>query len=199
MNTKRERSARIAEAILTKESLIGVVLAGGQSQRMGRDKSLIDYHGIPQRHYAFHLLSAFCDEVYLSCRNTKDVPAELNPVEDQFSFRSPLNGILSVWAQKPQSALLTLPVDMPWVDQALISHLLAGRDPKGFATCFRDCDGQRPEPLLCLWEPKAFTPLKVFAEVGNISPRLFLESNSVALLDAENPFKLTNVNTPQDL
>ena len=37
----------------------GLVLSGGQSSRMGTDKALIDYHGIPQYAYVYDLLLRF--------------------------------------------------------------------------------------------------------------------------------------------
>ena len=46
----------------------GLVLSGGQSSRMGRDKALIDYHGLPQYAYVYDLLLGFCDKVFISSK-----------------------------------------------------------------------------------------------------------------------------------
>ena len=48
--------------------LYGLVLSGGRSTRMGKDKGLINYHGIPQRDYIYNLLNEVCDETYMSIR-----------------------------------------------------------------------------------------------------------------------------------
>ncbi|MEJ2005277.1 MAG: NTP transferase domain-containing protein, partial [Cyclobacteriaceae bacterium] len=62
-------SRMIREEILGSRPVVkGLVLAGGQSVRMGRDKGSIDYHGMPQREYAAGLLSKVCKEVLISAR-----------------------------------------------------------------------------------------------------------------------------------
>ncbi|NNE77041.1 MAG: NTP transferase domain-containing protein, partial [Pricia sp.] len=48
--------------------IYGLVLAGGKSSRMGKDKGLIPYHGMPQREYLYHLLGRVCDKTFLSIR-----------------------------------------------------------------------------------------------------------------------------------
>ncbi len=45
----------------------GIILAGGQSSRMGQPKSLLEYHGKPQYQYAAELLNSFCAQVFISC------------------------------------------------------------------------------------------------------------------------------------
>ena len=45
----------------------GLILIGGKSSRMGREKHLIPYHNAPQYLYLHKLLSEICDDVYVSC------------------------------------------------------------------------------------------------------------------------------------
>ena len=51
------------------DKLYGLVLSGGKSTRMGTDKGLITYHGIPQREYIYKLLEEVCDATFLSIRD----------------------------------------------------------------------------------------------------------------------------------
>ncbi|MEM9326038.1 MAG: NTP transferase domain-containing protein, partial [Bacteroidota bacterium] len=48
----------------------GLVFAGGQSIRMGRDKGAINYHGKPQREHMADILSEFTENTYLSVRES---------------------------------------------------------------------------------------------------------------------------------
>jgi molybdenum cofactor guanylyltransferase len=177
----------------------GLILSGGKSTRMGRDKSLIDFHGKPQREYLFDVLAKFCNTVYLSCKTETDIAAELNPLVDQFELDSPLNGILSAFTVHPGYAWLTVPVDMPNVSGEVIQYLIKHRDESKLATCFFDSEGKKPEPLLTLWEVNAASFLNAFFESGNKSPRKFLETHPVNIITTPKVGFLTNINSPDDL
>ncbi len=177
----------------------GLILAGGKSSRLGRDKSLISYHGKPQREYLFELLSPFCENVYLSCKSTVNVPQAFNPLPDAFDVDTPLNGILSAFKLNPNSAWLTVPVDMPYVQTNTIQYLLTYRDTQKIATCFWDSSGKLPEPLLTLWEPHASTLLSDFYHNKGFSPREFLVMHKAHCITPTHSNWLKNINSDQDL
>jgi molybdopterin-guanine dinucleotide biosynthesis protein A len=177
----------------------GLVLAGGKSSRMGLDKATINYHGQPQREYLFDLLKNFCEEVHLSCKNNDDTPAFLNPLSDQYEIESPLNGILTAFKKDPSAAWLAIAVDMPFIDLDTIKFLIQNRDPSKVATCFKDSDDEKPEPLFTIWEPHAYPLLLDFYNHGKISPRSFLQQYEILLLDVPDKNVLTNINSPQEL
>jgi len=180
-------------------SIYGLVLAGGKSSRMGQDKGLIDFNGKPQREYIAGLLKKFCDEVYISCKKSSDIPVNLNPLEDRFELEGPMNGILSAFAMNDSVAWITVPVDMPYVDEATIEHLIAHRDITKDAVCFYDSDGENPEPLLAVWESKASPHLIEYYKNGGISCRNFLKQNDILLLKSPDERIHKNINTPEDL
>ena len=180
-------------------AIYGLVLAGGRSSRMGRDKGLIVYSDKPQREYIADLLRKFCAQVYVSCKTKEYIPVDLNPLPDQFELESPLNGILSAFKKNESVAWLTVPVDMPYVDEAALAYLLNHRDTNKMATCFVDSDGKHPEPLLALWEARAAAPLKKYYESGGISPREFLKQQDILLLHPPDKRIYQNINTPDEL
>jgi molybdopterin-guanine dinucleotide biosynthesis protein A len=179
--------------------LFGLILAGGKSSRMGFDKGLIEFHGKPQREYLFKLLQQFCAQVFTSCKSSIDIPATLNPLVDQFDIESPLNGILSAFNYNPNVAWLTVPVDMPLVDEKNLAYLIGNRGHEHLATCFLDSEGKNPEPLLALWEEKSAIPLREFHKSGEISPRKFLKSSLVKIIKPVNANVLTNINSTDEL
>jgi molybdenum cofactor guanylyltransferase len=179
--------------------LFGLVLGGGRSSRMGRDKANIDYHGKPQIEFLFELLSQCCDDVFFSCKKNSGIPQRLHPMEDQFSIDSPLNGILTAFSLRPDVAWLSVPVDMPNVNLPAIKYLIDHRDPSKIATCYYDSDGKCPEPLLTLWEQSAGILLKDFFHTGEFSPRSFLMKHPINILTAPDPKILININSPDEL
>lgn len=180
-------------------SMNGLILAGGKSSRMGRDKSTISYHGKPQREYLFELMKKFCFDVHLSCKSEAGIPPHLNPLPDQFDIESPLNGILTAFKKDPTSSWLCIAVDMPLIDSVTIEYLFRNRDANKVATCFKDSEGELPEPLFTIWEPKAHKLLEIFYKQGKISPRFFLQRHDILLLDIPDKKILTNINSATDL
>ncbi|QOI97651.1 MAG: NTP transferase domain-containing protein [Flammeovirgaceae bacterium] len=178
--------------------LNGLILAGGQSSRMGFDKSEVYYYDKPQRQYLAELLLPFCRQVFLSAHKPP-AGTTLSALPDRFSFEGPLNGILTAFYHQPEAAWLTVPVDMPYIDKPLLDLLVAGRSAEKIVTCFLDSTGLQPEPLLAIWEPGALTPLKEFCNTGGNSPREFIRNNQATLLTVPHPKYLININTPEEL
>ncbi|MEQ8363546.1 MAG: NTP transferase domain-containing protein [Cyclobacteriaceae bacterium] len=176
--------------------LCGLVLGGGLSVRMGADKAYLNYHGKPQRDYAFELLDQFCGRTYFSIN--AQATSDKNTITDAYPFKGPLNGILSAFKHQPDAAWLTLPVDMPFVDETIIQFLIDHRDVTKVATCFYDSEGKLPEPLLTIWEPSCALLLKAFYDEGKTSPRDFLKTANIKLLQVPNKKALKNINTPSD-
>jgi molybdenum cofactor guanylyltransferase len=177
----------------------GLILAGGESSRMGSDKSLLTYHGIPQRDHLHQMLGGFCQKVFLSCKSVTGIPSYLNALPDRYDIKGPLNGILSALTQDSRCAWLTVPVDMPHIDAKIITFLLEKRDTEKTATCFCDSDGKEPEPLFAIWEPKAFPLLKEYFSKGRTSPRDFLKTHDVKVIQSPTPLVHVNVNSKDDL
>ena len=180
--------------------LYGLVLAGGKSQRMGKDKGLIDYHGKPQREYMADILDQICDETFLSVRSSKNEPATAYPfLEDTFYNLGPFGAIASAFRHDPNAAWLVVACDLPLLDLETLDHLVSHRQPSAVATAFNSPVNQFPEPLISIWEPKSYPILMQFLTQGFTCPRKVLINSEVHLLDAPDGKKLMNVNRPEEL
>ncbi|OLF79297.1 molybdopterin guanine dinucleotide synthase [Alteromonas sp. W12] len=118
-------------------TLIGLVLAGGQSRRMGQDKALMRYKGRTLIDNASLLLqSASCDKVLIS----RNAPGFLN---DRIEDAGPLSGVHAVLDALSQSdnhngnpcELLVLPVDMPQMTPELL-RILVSRGREAEKACY---------------------------------------------------------------
>lgn len=181
--------------------LYGLVLAGGKSQRMGRDKGAIDFHGKPQREHAADLLTHFCEETFLSCRpdQLKDIDSEYPVITDTFVELGPFGAILSAFREFPDAAWLVIATDLPLLDQTTLAQLTAKRNISKVATAFNSPVNQFPEPLIAIWEPRSYPVLLQFLAQGYSCPRKALINSDVELVDAANPDALMNVNHPEEL
>lgn len=100
---------------------IGVLLAGGQSRRMGCDKALLDWSGRPLIEHQLATLRAAGVDV-LQVSGTRP---DYDGIPDRQPQRGPLMGLISVMATFPEDDcdLLVMPVDMPHLTAALLRRL----------------------------------------------------------------------------
>ena len=179
----------------------GLLLAGGYSKRMGKDKSSIRYAGTTQPELTAELLRSRCSEIFLSLRKGQSNATglgNLNVVHDLWESAGPLVGILSAMTERPEAAWLVIACDLPFLDGTSLDNLLAQRDPTKIATAYRSSHDGKPEPLCTIYEAHARLILDDFFANDIRCPRKILMQTEPLLLDPVNPRALDNVNTPED-
>lgn len=188
-----------------------MVLAGGRSRRMGRDKATLVIAGETLAARAARVLASVCSEILVAAGG-RDLVAGRPPVEDG-PGRGPAAGILGAAAARPGRPLLVLACDVPRVPEALLARLAESMDPPG-AGDSRDAPdavvprtGLGPEPLVAVYGPRALAALAeqvsggkhaVRALLGRDDLRVaYLEGAELALF-GDPATTLANVNTPTD-
>ena len=179
--------------------LYGLVLAGGKSTRMGRDKGLIDYHGKPQREYVFEMMNAVCDRTFLSFREGQEMESDLPILRDTFKGLGPFGAILSAFREHPNQAWLVVACDLPLLDKKTIDFLIKNRNSSAVATAFYNPETDFPEPLITIWEPRSYPILYQFLARGYSCPRKVLINSEIELVKLANTKVLKNVNKPEEL
>jgi molybdopterin-guanine dinucleotide biosynthesis protein A len=183
--------------------IFGLVLTGGKSTRMKKDKASLKFHNKPQVICAYELLLPLCEEVFISKRKGQKrsvIQSKLPHIYDlkKFSGRGPLSGILSAMAKFPKAAWLILACDLPFVDDKTLRHLLRYRDSTKIATAYKSRFNDLPEPLCAIYEPKAQRRLLTFFAKGITCPRKILINSKPRLLKLKNKNALDNINTPEE-
>jgi len=196
--------------------LYGLILSGGKSKRMGRDKGLIRINGKPQIENCYNLLSGFCDKVFISCRTDQTnsrVRRNFPQIVDNNAFaceprytsheplscEGPLTGILSAMHEYPKAAWLVLAVDLICLDKKTIADLIKKRDRKKLATAFRNPDNKLPEPLCAIYEPRFRPRLLKFLKQGILCPRKIMLNSEIKSLTLSRKDALNNMNRAEDL
>lgn len=114
----------------------GLLLAGGKSRRLGQDKRLIPYRGVPLVHYTYCLLRQTTDPVFVLVADARDrevLKAVLEP-QARFLFdpvpgEGPFGALAGALAQIPGDYGLLLSVDLPRLTPRLLQGLVElGRD-----------------------------------------------------------------------
>jgi len=178
----------------------GLVLNGGKSQRMGFSKGDINYHGKTQKEFEADMLDKFCTKTYFSLSGeTNGIQnSSYEAIIDSFSGLGPYGGILSAFREDPNSAWLTLACDLPYIDESVIEQLITHRNPSKLATCFYNPETDFPEPLITLWEPRAYPVLLDFMSQGYSCPRKVLINSDIEMIKMDEPVKMKNANTPEE-
>lgn len=180
--------------------IYGLLLSGGASRRMQRDKAQLAYAGQPQLMRAWHLLEAVTERAFVSVRaEQRDDPlrAGLPQIVDGYGAIGPAAGILSAQETYPDVAWLVIACDLPLLNRATLQTLLDARDANSNATAFTSRFDGLPEPLCALWEPSSHELLKHRVDVGSYCPRKALILSRTKLLPAPGD-ALDNINTPEE-
>lgn len=177
-----------------------MIACGGQSSRMGTDKSLLVYHNKPQRYYLYDMLSDICNDVYLSINAN-----QVNSVEEDYRFitdmpefqhAGPMTGLLSAFAQCPDKNILYIGCDYPFLDlqelKGFMNFITAGK-----TAAFYNEAAETYEPLLA-WYPHTYaeTLAKLFRNDEH-SLRQFLLDTGAMRYHPNNKHSLFSADTPE--
>ncbi len=185
----------MSDAFEAAPPLWGLVLAGGQSRRMGGDKALIEYHDAPQALWAQALLATLCERAYVSIGAAQVVSGRYGAVPhivDTEAGGGPAAGLAAAWAMAPTVAWLTVAADMPLLDASTLRRLIDARDPGRAATAFQNDEG-RIEPLCAIWEPSIRGAVR-----SGLSLRAVLEQAGAKVCRPDEPERLRSANTPAE-
>ncbi|MFL6231611.1 MAG: molybdenum cofactor guanylyltransferase [Thermoanaerobaculia bacterium] len=179
---------------------VGVVLAGGSSSRMGRDKTLLAAGGESLPALAARRLAGVCSEVVVADRGRGLLPGLLSLPDGP--GRGPAAGILGAAAACPDRRLLVLACDLPWVPAGLLAELARPAAADWVVPRWRE----GLEPLCALYGPAALAALARRIERGLFALHQLAEEDlAVRILEGEELARFgepeevfLNLNTPGD-
>ncbi len=203
---------------MSSSDILGVVLAGGASRRMGRDKAVLPWTGTTLAHRAAAVLAEACGEVVVA--GPTDLARDgVETVADVFAGRGPLAGLHAGLERAGGRAIFALACDMPFVGVELVQHLAAAADAgianagtggagndEGRAVGAWVAAGDRGiQPLCGVYAPAGRAVAEDRLRAGKLSVLGFLEAIGgvevpiTTELDFHRPELLLNVNRPDEL
>ena len=103
-----------------------VILAGGESRRMGRDKAFLDLGGAPLVTRVIERVAPLCTEVILVANNASAyAPFGYPVVPDVYPGKGSLGGIFSGLQAAHEQYALAVACDMPLLNPELLSYLIS--------------------------------------------------------------------------
>jgi molybdenum cofactor guanylyltransferase len=207
-------SSDMTSSNILPSQITAIILAGGQSTRMGRDKALIEIDGIPLLTHIYNIAESICHRVLIVTDKpsqyqslylgqhaivAKDRPEICKFVKDDFS-EGPLVGFVQGLFEVHTSWVLLLACDLPRLDIETVKDWRSqlSKLPKT-AVAYLPKREQGWEPLCGFYRASCLEKLEDFTLEGGRSFQKWLEHENVVALDCHSTDILFNCNTPEDL
>ena len=189
-----------------RDSITGLILAGGQSRRMGAlgpgtDKGLITFKGKRLVDHVFGKLTPQVGGVVINTNQNHDQYKSfgVRVVSDAFAGHAgPLAGLHAGLAVSRRPYLITVPCDSPFFPPNLVERLFdalaAARASVAVATT-----GAQPHPVFTLVRRDTFEHLAGFMKNGGRKIDEWYSTLKIAQVDFTDEALFGNINTPEEL
>jgi len=193
------------------DKLVALVLAGGMSSRMGKDKGLLERDGLPWVIHTsklcasvnlsvFHSISISQSEQYQSILSVDTI------IIDAVDVKGPLAGLLSFYIQYPDTDVLLLPCDMVRLEKSVLDELIHAYETLSVGhdiIVFQHEDGA-VEPMPGVYTKEALKKLYWLYAAGELKKHslkycIEISNSEFILINPEQNNLFVNANTPEDL
>lgn len=190
-------------------SVSAIVLAGGQSSRMGQDKALIASHGVPLLRQVCEVALNCASAVFVvtpwperyqailpdACRAIREVP-----LAGETTPHGPLVGFAQGLARVETDWVLLLACDLPHLQVQVLQEWIGKlEDTAQDAIALLPRQAKGWEPLCGFYRRQCLSLLTQFIDEGGRSFQRWLAHHPVQELCVSDPRMLFNCNTPADL
>jgi molybdopterin-guanine dinucleotide biosynthesis protein A len=193
---------------MSKTEVTGVILAGGMSRRLGRNKALELVGGQPLIERVIERVGSVVDRVLVVVNDDKrarelKLPGHVETAVDQYQDTGSLGGIYTGLAAASTPWILVVGCDMPFLNKTLMSHLLNNRLDTDVVVPMLD---GRPEPTHAAYSKVCLPHIQRKIQSNRLKISGFFDDVTVVgipQIEVEriDPERLSffNVNTQEDL
>jgi len=184
------------------ENCTAVILAGGESRRMGRDKAQIEFRGQTLLNRAIANLSLLFGEIVVSVR--QPVSVDVVQVIDAGEGRGPMMGLVAALDYASTDWVFAIGVDMPFMVPELVQYMSKQRTSHDAVLAEID---RQLQPMHAFYAKTTCLPaMQTRIEQGSRSLMRLIPSLNTAILTEDDlrPFdsdfrSFTDFDTPEDL
>ena len=180
-----------------------IIMAGGESQRMGCDKANLVLGKQTLLQHVVSMVQPLFPQLLVSVRQPR-TDIDLPQICDEYANAGPLAGLCAGLAQATTSWVFAVATDMPFVQPALIEYLAQQRT--GFQAVVPVVHGH-PQPLAAFYSASCLETIQgLLSGAGKHSLRAALEQLNVRYVDESELLvadpglhSFFDLDTPQDL
>ncbi len=174
-----------------------IILAGGKSRRMGKDKSILPINGMPAIKHIFAQLESHFDQIIVSSNNIAEhsFPG-VKVVKDEVTGKGPLMGIVSALRVSRNDVNFVIACDIPEVDMSFVRKIV--RESRGFDAVIPQTGQSKYEPLFAVYRKSTLAAIDESIISGNYKILEPLKKCDVHYIDLSHGGQLKNLNTMND-
>jgi len=187
--------------IKNKKKTTGIILCGGKSSRMGKNKALLTLNGKFIIRYVIDVLNEFCDNLLISTNTDELNFLNIETVADEYKNIGPIAGILSALKKSSTEQNIILSCDTPFITREFIAYMLRETNTYDvLLPVFND----HLQPMTGIFNKRLIPHIEQEISEGNyIPPRIFEKSKLKKLRVNENTsgwhqHLFFNINSPED-
>ncbi|MBW6492504.1 MAG: molybdenum cofactor guanylyltransferase [Lentimicrobium sp.] len=179
------------------EKITGIILAGGNSSRMGSDKALILFKGRRLIEYGIGILKEFCNNILISTHNDALGEFGFQLVSDNFTDIGPLAGLEAGLRKSETRINIIAPCDTPFLSCSMLKKLIDNSE-KYDATIPAHKNG-KIEPLIGYYSRDILPVILNQIEKGDYKIQNLLKQINTSYLPFEDESMFMNLNSPVDI
>lgn len=181
--------------------ITGIILAGGQSKRMGTDKALLQVEGEVLLAKAIRLCESCCSEIIVSSGNSDHADFGYPMLPDEVVGCGPLGGVYTCLKASKNTWNFVISVDAAFVVNHFLRFLIKERGDFDAIVPFSD---EGKEPLIALYNKSSLGKIEEFMDLGILKMHRLINSMNTKWVDANEwikryPRLFYNLNGPEDL
>ena len=182
-------------------NLYGLILTGGKSARLGKDKYLIDYYGVPQVQYLYKLLVSLGLETFVACSKVQEeiLKPKYPVIVDKFNEIGPMGALSTAFDTKPNGAWLVIACDLPFINEKTITTLIGARSEEYLLTTYQDSKSDFFETTISIYEPQVDVVMKNAYAEGQYSLRRAIDHSQIKIIHSNSSNELFNANTQEEV
>ncbi len=186
-----------------RKKITGILLSGGKSSRMGREKGNIRIGKKLLYQYPLGILDSLCDEILISTCDQLFIEEDHEQVCDEIPGIGPIGGIYTCLKRSSNHLNIVLSYDLPMVNPDLFRELISFADQSDVV--LPAMSGGKPEPLCGVYN-RSITEIlgqQIGKKIYAVHKVLPLLNSKTIILDKSMPFYhpnlFLNINREEDL
>lgn len=188
---------------MTKDSITGLILAGGKARRMGGiDKGLIAFKGKPMVTHAIERLSPQVSEILINANREIETYQGFGftiIADEIIDFAGPLAGLHAGMKTAKTEFILSVPCDSPLLPDDLSQRLMEVLEARKADIAVAKT-GEQLHPVFCLCRTNLAQDLENYLNAGGRKVDEWQKQHAyVEVIFDDNPLAFSNVNTPEEL